>query len=216
MTTGQPIDMHSAMEALSQSRPVFYSESDFKHALSWQIQMDNPSIRIRHEVGNLIEGPDRRYVDIWLPDSKTAVEIKYKTEAGVIVHQDEEFQLKNQSAQDGGRYGFCLDIARLEGIVKGGRANGGYAILLTNDHQYWNSPSKMDNKDVDFFLHQDREITGTLSWDPLTSAKTLKGKKIQIDIRGRYRADWREFSDPPGTGYTRFRYLLLQVRPWDC
>ena len=79
MNTEQALDMHSVMDALAQSRPVFYSESDFKHALSWQIQKVNPSIRIRQEVGNLIEGPDRRYVDIWLPDTGTAIELKYLT-----------------------------------------------------------------------------------------------------------------------------------------
>ena len=71
--------MNAVMEGLAWSRPVFHSESDFKHALSWQIQNDNPSIRIRQEVGNLIEGPDRRYVDICLPDSGTAIELKYLT-----------------------------------------------------------------------------------------------------------------------------------------
>ena len=30
----QALDMHSVMETLARSRPVFYSESDFKHALS--------------------------------------------------------------------------------------------------------------------------------------------------------------------------------------
>ena len=34
---------------------------------------------VRLEVGNLIEGPDRRYVDIWLPDCGTAIELKYLT-----------------------------------------------------------------------------------------------------------------------------------------
>ena len=56
MTTGQALAMDSVMEVLAQSRPVFHSESDFKHALSWQIQQDNTSMRVRQEVGNLIEG----------------------------------------------------------------------------------------------------------------------------------------------------------------
>ena len=47
----QAFDMNSVMEVLAQSRLVFHSESDFKHALSWQIQRDNISIRVRQEVG---------------------------------------------------------------------------------------------------------------------------------------------------------------------
>ena len=118
MTTGQTIDMNAVMETLAKSRPVFHSESDFKHALSWQIQQDHPAIRIRQEVGSLIEGPDRRYVDVWLPNSGSAIELKFLTRAAVILHQHEEFQLRDQFAQDTRRHDFCLDISRLEGIIR--------------------------------------------------------------------------------------------------
>ena len=215
MTISQALDMHSVMEALAQSRPVFYSESDFKHALSWQIQQEHPSVRIRQEVGNLIEGPDRRYVDIWLPDSGTAIELKYLTRTAVISQDNEEFRLRDQSAQDLGRYGFCLDIARLEGIIRSGRGREGHAILLTNDHLYWNPPNKPDGNDADFVLLQDREISGTLSWGPRTSASTLKGRETPLEIRGRYRADWQEYSNPPGSGSTRFRYLVPRPAIFD-
>ena len=216
MTTGQGLDMNVVMETLAGSRHVFYSESDFKHALSWQIQQDHPDVRVRQEVGNLIEGPDRRYVDIWLPDSGTAIELKYLTRAGVITHEDEEFRLRDQSAQDAGRYGFCLDIARLEGIIGSGRARDGYTILLTNDYLYWNPPRKLDANDAEFVLHEDREITGTLAWSPRAGAGTTKDREEPIEIRGRYRTRWRDYSNPDGTGYTRFRYLLLRVTPRDC
>ena len=213
MTTRQTVDMNAVMEALARSRPVFHSESDFKHALSWQIQQDHPSLRVRQEVGNLIEGPDRRYVDIWLPDSGTAIELKYPTRTGVIAHGDEEFRLRDQSAQDTKRYDFCLDISRLEGIVQSGRAANGYAILLTNDHLYWNPPGKPDNNDAEFVLHEDREITGTLAWSSRAGAGTLKGRENPIEITGKYTPRWKEYSNPPGTGYTKFRYLLLHVMP---
>ena len=213
MTTEHPLDLNTAMETLAHTRPVFHSESDFKHALSWQIQKDNPSIRIRQEVGNLIEGPDRRYVDIWLPDSKTAIELKYLTRTAAIVQDDEEFRLMDQSAHDLGRYGFCLDIARLEAIVGSGKARNGYAVLLTNDHLYWSPPRKTDANDADFVIHDDRVIEGTLAWSARAGPGTTKGRENRIDIRGRYQARWREYSEPPGTGYTKFRYLLLSLTP---
>ena len=214
MTTGEALNMHSIMEMLAQSRTVFYSESDFKHALSWQIQKDNPSIRIRQEVGNLIEGPSRGYVDIWLPDTGTAIELKYLTRTAVISHDDEEFRLEDQSAQDLGRYGFCLDISRLEGIIRRGKATDGYAILLTNDHLYWSPPKKTNANDTDFVIHEDRVINGTLAWS--ASARTKEGRDNPINIRGLYRADWREFSGPLGTGSTRFSYLLVSMGNQDC
>ena len=213
MATSKEPDMNAVMEALAESRPVFHSESDFKHALSWQIQQTDPSLRIRQEVGNLIEGPDRRYVDIWLPDSRTTIELKYLTRAAVIVHEDEEFRLRDQSAQDTGRYDFCLDMARLEGIVRSDKAAAGYAILLTNDHLYWNPPNKTEANDADFVIHEEREITGTLAWSPRAGRGTTNGRENPVEISGRYQARWREYSDPEGTGYTRFRYLLLQATP---
>ena len=165
MTSRQTLDLHSVMDPLAQCRPVFYSESDFKHALSWQIQQTDPSLRIRLEVGDLIQGPDRRYVDIWLPDSGTAIELKYLTRTGVIVRGDEEFRLKDQSAQDLGRYGFCLDISRLEGIVESGKAREGYATLLTNEYLYWDPPTRVDGNDAQFVLHQDGRSPGNLIGD---------------------------------------------------
>ena len=215
-TTGeldQPVDMDAILESLSEDRPVFHSESDFKHALSWRIQQDHPDVRVRQEVGNLIEGPDRRYVDIWLPDSRTAIELKYLTRTEVIVQGDEEFQIKDH-AQDLGRYDFCLDISKLETIIRGGKARDGYAILLTNDHLYWNPPFRVGNNDAEFVLHEDREITGTLAWS--AGAKTTKERENPIEIRGLYRPKWREYSRPEGTGSTKFRYLLLHVRLRDC
>ena len=81
-------------------------------------------MRVRQEVGNLIEGPDRRYVDIWLPDTGTAIEIKYLARAAVIVHGDEEFRLRDQSAHDVRRYDFCLDISRLTAQAKPSKGPG--------------------------------------------------------------------------------------------
>ena len=49
MAISEEPDMNPVMEALAESRPVFHSESDFKHALSWQIQQTDPSLRIRQE-----------------------------------------------------------------------------------------------------------------------------------------------------------------------
>ena len=213
MATRSTLDMNAVMETLAQSRPVFHSESDFKHALSWQIQQGHPDMRIRQEVGNLIDGPDRRYVDVWLQDSKTAIELKYLTRTAVIVHRDEEFRLRDQSAQDTGRYDFCLDIARLEGIIRSGKAADGYAILVTNDHLYWNPPRKTDANDSDFVIHEEREITGTLAWSPRAGSGTTKGRETPVEISGRYQAQWQEYSTPPGSGYTKFRYLLLHVNP---
>ena len=203
--------MNAVLTALGSQRPAFYSEADFRHALAWQIQQNHPSLRVRHEVGNVIEGPDRRYVDIWLPDHRTAIELKYPTRPAVIHYEGEEFDLKDHSAQDLGRYDFCLDISRLERVTTSGRAENGYAVLLTNDYLYWNPPSRRDTNDAEFRLHEGRNITGTLAWGPRTGAGTMKGRETPLEIRGDYRMEWRDYSRPIGTGDTQFRCLILRV-----
>ena len=116
-------------------------------------------------------------MDIWLPDRGIAIELKHLTKMGVIIHEGEDFRLRDQSAQDAGHYGFRLDISRLEQITESGKARKGYAILLTNDHLHWNRSSKPDTNDAEFVLHEGRRIIGTLSWSPRTGAGTLKGKE---------------------------------------
>ena len=148
-------------------------------------------------------------MDIWRPNSGTAIELKYVNRAAAVVHDNEEFQLTDQSAQDTRRYDFCLDIARLEGIIKGGKATDGYGILLTNDHLYWSPPRKTDANDADFVIYEDRVINGILAWSARAGAGTTKGRETPIEIRGRYMAKWREYSNPPGMGYTEFRDLLF-------
>ena len=63
-------------------------------------------------------------------------------------------------AQVLGRYGFCLHIARLEGITGSGGAAEGYTVLLTNDHLYWDPPKNVDNNDANFVIHEDHAING--------------------------------------------------------
>ena len=89
-----------------------------------------------------------------------------------------------------------MDISRLEGIIRSGRARDGYAILLTSDHLYWNPPGKPDNNDAEFVLYENREIAGTLTWNPRAGAGTTKGREMAVGIRGRYRAHRREYPAP--------------------
>ena len=186
MNSRSTLDMNAVMETLAQSRPVFHSESDFKHALSWQIQRGQPAIRIRQEVGNLLPGPDRRYVDIWLPDSRTAIELKYRTTPATICLNDEEFDLKGQGATLIGRYDFWHDVVRQESAVFSGRATQGYAHLLTNDPLYWD-PGRPGTFDQQFRVHEGKEVSGTLAWGRGTGAGTTKGQYTPTPGNGKHK-----------------------------
>ena len=90
--------------------------------------------QVRLEIGVIPVEAQRMFLDIWLPVEGVAIELKYKTRGLELEQDDESFALRDQSAQDQGRYDFLRDIQRLELMrskLEQGRA--GYAVLLTND-----------------------------------------------------------------------------------
>ena len=206
------IDMDSLMRSLADSRKVFHSEADFQHALAWQIHEAAPESRVRLEVNVVPAAAQRMYLDIWLPVEGIAIELKYKTRGLELEQGDESFALRNQSAQDIGRYDFLRDIRRLELMRSMPElCRAGYAVLLTNDSSYWNAPRSQDTVDSDFRIHEGRAVSGALAWAARASSGTVEGRESPIQIRGSYRLRWREYSNFPGKSYGSFRYLAVSV-----
>ena len=108
------LDVTKLMDDLASDRPMFHSEADFQHALAWRIHAEGLDARVRLEWP--VELPDQRkriYLDLWLPGSNVAVELKYLTRGLNFEHEGEHFTLRNQGAQDIRRYDFLKDIERL-------------------------------------------------------------------------------------------------------
>ena len=130
---------------------MFHSEADFQHALAWQIHEAAPESQVRLEVSVIPVEAQGMFLDIWLPVEGIAIELKYKTRGLELEQDDESFALRNQSAQDQGRYDFLRDIQRLELMrSKLEQCRAGYAVLLTNDSSYWKVPTQRDTVDTDF------------------------------------------------------------------
>lgn len=206
------IDITRTLEALAKDRPIFHSEADFQHALAWEIHEQWPACSIRLE-RNPPDSDNRVYVDIWAANEggTLAIELKYKTRALHVDVDGEIFNLRDQSAQDIGRYDYLKDIHRLEQIVSGRNEIVGYAILLTNDRSYWNLPRRNDTVDAMFRIHEGETITGELSWSPLASKGTKRGREEPIVIKGSYTLTWQDYFEPIETRCGRFRYLLVRV-----
>jgi hypothetical protein len=206
------IDMNEMMSMLSRSRPVFHSEADFQHAFAWEIQKQylNCSIRLELKPPYLKE---RIYLDIWCvhEDAIIAIELKYKTRGLIVNVNEETFGLLDQSAQDVGRYDFIKDIQRLEQIVFDRSNIMGYAIFLTNDSAYWTLPRSNQTVDASFRIHDDRILTGELSWAPGASEGTMRGREDRLHVKGTYNLNWKDYSEISQKSYGRFRYLLVKV-----
>ena len=108
------LDIDGLMASLADRRKMFHSEADFQHALAWQIHEAAPESQVRLEVSVIPVEAQGMFLDIWLPVEGIAIELKYKTRGLELEQDDESFALRNQSAQDQGRYDFLRDIQRLE------------------------------------------------------------------------------------------------------
>jgi hypothetical protein len=206
------IDIHAAMAHLAAPRPLFHSEADFQHALAWRLQQQHPQISIRLEY-RYPHLPKYGYVDIWIADGehRVAIELKYKTRGLQAVVNDEAFDLKDQSAQDLGRYDTLKDLQRLEQIVASAPYTSGFLLLLTNDRSYWNESSKTDSADAAFRLHEQRTIAGELTWGAGASASTIHKREAALLLSGSYLLNWRDYSRVSDGTYGRFRYVLVSV-----
>ena len=207
------LDIDSEMVALSEKRPVFHSEADFQFALAWQIQEAFPWWNIRLEFNPVPEDERRMALDIWIPTESTAIELKYTTRRLETTVGTERFVLRDHSAYDFIRYDFLKDIQRLEREMSTGRAKRGIAVLLTNDHLYWNPPQSGRRRRIDeaFRIHEGREITGQLKWSTSASPGSTQGRETPITLGGSYRMCYRDYAKLSAEKHGLFRYLTVSV-----
>lgn len=202
---------YSIMNNLSTKRTLFHSEADFQHSFAWEIHHYFPNSQIRLELP--WGGKDKQnHLDIFsiVENENVAIELKYKTRGLSVVVNNESYVLKDQSAQDIGRYDFLKDIMRLEELS---RQNNwiGIGILLTNDSSYWKDPITSKTVDADFRLHQNRMIQGDLQWSERASPGTTYTRESSILLRKSYLVNWMDYSRPSLSSYGQFRYLAFQV-----
>lgn len=159
---------------------------------------------------------ENRYLDIWLPDPATpiAIELKYKTHLLQTKLYDEEYHLKDQGAQDLGRYYYVDDISRLERVVARYPLAVGYALFLTNDQRYWmqNTPRKT-NCDQ-WRIDEGKTLTGRLAWLRRDGDRhvTVEEPKA-ITLKNTYTMHWERYPSGLTLPGGSFRYLLVEVKP---
>jgi hypothetical protein len=207
----QHIVISDVLTKLAQQRPLFHSEADFQHAFAWNIQQRLPHAAVRLE-RPILYNQKLIYIDVWIQHNDTvlAVELKYKTRALSWTFEGEMFALRNQSAQDLGRYDFVKDLQRLEYVCVNTAHCSGYAILLTNDSAYWKQQPKM-SVDAAFRLHEGQELNGSMAWGITASAGTMRKREASITLLNNYLLSWQEYSRLDTTNM--FRYLVIPVAP---
>lgn len=190
------MDIPSIMNKLREKRPVFHSEADFQFAFAWEIQQHYPKASVRLEYPPTCD--PTKYIDIVvrLGEDVFPIELKYKTKIFKAAVSGEQFSLKDQGAQDIGKYDLVKDICRLETFLNHMRGyKEGYAIWLTNDPSYWNVPKNNGTGYSAFSVHRGAIKEGTMTWGPSMNEGSIKTREKPLTLSGRYEIDWRDYSN---------------------
>jgi hypothetical protein len=209
------LEISEVLSSLAKQRPVFHSEADFQHAFAWEIHQRLPSdALVRLELPVQVR-QQFLHIDVWVvyQNATLAVELKYKTRRLTVHIGNEQYRLKDQSAQDISRYDFLKDVQRLEQVVAVHPNSIGYAVLLTNDSAYWKKPVNHSTVDADFRLYDGRVVEGVLAWGVNASDGTKKDREQSLELQGKYQLRWSDYSYPSSGSYGEFRSLVVKVSP---
>ena len=209
------INIENSLRCLFEEGRVFVSEADFQFAYAWKIKELYPDACIRLEYIPW-QYDKNMHIDIaiFINNQMVPIELKYKTKGFTGIIGDEAVWLKDQSAQDCGRYDFLYDIQRMEGIAKSNLypIEKAYAVLLTNDSGYWTKSIKSGTSrrpvDDEFRIHEGIVISGQRAWKPEASAGTKRNREAPINLQGEYCISWNDYKP---TGECRFRYTIVEI-----
>ena len=148
-------------------------------------QTETPSIDIVLK----IKGAEK-YIAIELKNKLKAIKSTY-SRFGQI--ENDILLVKNQSAQNIGRYQFWKDVKRLE-LLKESYENviGGIALFLTNDTNYLNTTK---GADYEAFSMTDRIATGYLDWkqpNKINKNGKITKKLPSIRLSNEHTPEWEK------------------------
>ncbi len=200
------LKIEEVMTSLSKIRPIFRSEKDFQDALQEEIKTKVPHCE-KNKIVNGIK------VDLWWVENgkEVSVQLRHKTKKLAVTLNGESFELKNHGAQDLGRYDYVKDLQSLEKLCLENPFRMGVAILLTNDHLYWQTPVKNKSVDEDFLLYEGNRLTGECRWKEEASLGTTKGREEPILLRSKYKMCWSDYSIF-AESHSEFRFLCVGVK----
>jgi hypothetical protein len=206
MLIARSVPLAATLANLAARRPVFHSERDFQVALAWEVHIADPHMDVYLET----RPAKRVHLDLAFerPDleSYTAIELKYFTRAWSGPVRGQQYDLKDQSAHDYGRYGVVKDIWRVEEFVRLRPGSNGAVIALTNDERYWNSSMRSTASDAAFRIGEGFVLEGKREWGrPLANAE----RNVTLELRESYEMHWSEFSAFGDDG--RLRQLVVEV-----
>lgn len=196
-------------QSMAARRTIFRSQVDLRDTLADELNTAGYSCLLNREMGK------NHKVDIWADDKKNdksyVIEVKFKTSLLKFNDKGVTYELKNHSANDQARYDFIGDIVKLERVIAARPRLEGYAVLLTNDHKYWNKSKRIGTVDEQFHIHDGNILTGKLQWGHEASAGTMnRGTEPHI-LSGWYQLNWHIYSMASADKNGTFKVLVIKV-----
>lgn len=195
---------------------LYLCESQFQFDLAQEILRQFKNCLVHLEFPSEKMGAKRfAYYDIVVQEGEQyfVIELKYKTKKDEITYKGNKYFLKNQAAQDLGRFDYLKDISRIEQwsqLNPNRKLSGGVAILLTNDQSYWDRSGVGCNYE-EFALKEGLRIrAGKKNWKPgTTSASTGENRINGLTLTKDYDIIWEDYCNG---GKYKFRYLIEEIK----
>ena len=204
------IDVAQIFKNLLAQKRLFSNEADLQFALAWEIKTEYPDKKINLEYVPWKHDANM-HIDIVVEDEGylIPIELKYKTKRFSGEYNGDTVVLKNHSAYDQARYDFVKDIYRLENFnrFEKYKVGTGYAIFITNDHNYW-KPTNKNGMDSLFRIYEGKEISGDIHWLGEPKKGTVKGRAEVLHLEGRYKIYWNSYHL---TNDLEFRYTIVEI-----
>ena len=206
--------LNSTISSLAHLRRFFYSEADFQHCLAMALSRAGYKVFLEQPI---TVSKDTYTVDIVLEDKGLyyPIELKYKTVKDVCAGLLGPCSLKDQSANDIGRYLFWKDVKRLETIQRNypSRIAESYVVMLTNDKKYWEVPSQPCCTIDQLFRIHPGMCVNKVHWINMASSPSYRsGRSVYpaINLANTYIVpEWNPYSR---ANNKEFKYLTIVVK----
>ena len=219
----KPQRLHQVLGALAVRRPIFHSEADFQHELAMELHRYDYAVRLEVPIQvNLRNHPVGIQLDLLTINQesgrKTAIELKYITVALEQQIQGETFCLSDNWGTNLSLFDVLADLVRVAAVVKAGKADQGFSVLITNAKTAW-SRDVLTTKIMarEFSIHEGRQLEAgsRLDWTPPSpGVGSVSQKRLApyapVEIPRSQTCRWAEYSQLKGSSCT-FRYLLLSA-----
>lgn len=205
------VDLNVVLAALADRRPVFHSEADFQLAFAWQIQLGDPTLRVRLET----RPAPGVHLDLEVSDPGsnrvTAIELKYLTRRWSGTVGGEQFDLAEHSARDIRGYDVVKDIARIERFTANRSGADGAVVVITNEAGYWRGPNHTRETNADAFrLSEGTVVSGEHNWRR-PDGPTAAQRPEPLHIIGRYVMRWSDYSTVAAGPAGTLRQLIIEL-----